>query len=153
MATRSSVTELAIILASLVIVVLVLTEASGIPISIFTGGISSNTNDFALAATPYSCPGVDEPCVVNVQTSDSFYTVSANANFKSGQTVRLSVTGCPASSICSISPKQGTTPFNSTLLVKTSTSTPGGRYHISIIGEGPTGINKLDVELVVLQIA
>src|SRR6058998_2804929 len=135
--------EFILILTTAIISILVVTSFTGTRLQDITAGLTGKTVDFSIDATPAS--------QINIQLQTSVYTVNVNPIVKSGQNVKLSITGCPPSAICSLTPQEGSTPFQSYLSVRTTPFTPGGRYKITTTGSGPSGISSAVVELIVLQ--
>lgn len=112
------------------IVVLVILVAL-ISIWLFTGPVgafSLKQFDFSLSRNPIS----------GKITQGQSATSSIKATLVDGktQTVQLSVSGCPASTSCSLNPTSGNPTFYSTLTILTSSTTPLGTYSITISGVG-----------------
>ena len=96
----------------------------------------------------------------NVTVSPSALAINAGSNATLGvtatltsgvsQSVAWSCTGLPAGTSTSFSPASGMPPFNSTLTLITSASTPVGSYTLYVNGTGPTGSHVSTVQLRIL---
>jgi hypothetical protein len=90
--------------------------------------------DFSLSATPSS--------QTVVQGNSTTYTASVAAVNGFTGTVTLSASGLPAGATASFSPAMVTNSGNSTMTLKTASTTPIGSSTITITGTGTTGTPK-----------
>jgi hypothetical protein len=106
-------------------------------------GCGSTTPDFSLSASPSS-----QSVVQGASTS---YTVTATPVNNFSGTVNLTVSGCPANTMCTLNPTSLNLPpaGNSTLSVQTSSTTPTGTYALTITGTSGTLTHTTTVTLVV----
>src|SRR5579864_699429 len=105
-------------------------------------GCGAVVPDFSLSASPSTISVTQGGAGVG-----SNITVTSLNNFNSA--VSLSVSGCPSSATCSLSPTSVTPPANgsatSTLTVTAGSTTPGGSYTVSVSGTGSSGTRSTSV--------
>jgi hypothetical protein len=102
--------------------------------------------DFTLTATPTSqsvVPGGSVTYNVAVGSSASACGSPVSVNLAVSST-------SPPGVVWTLNPSSGQTPFNSTLQVQTSTTTPNGTYTISVIASSSSVAHTATVTLVVL---
>jgi hypothetical protein len=109
----------------------------------FNGCGGPPTPDFSLTASPSS--------QTVVQGGSTSYTVTASPLNNFSGTVNLTVSGCPANTMCTLNPTSLTLPpaGNSTLRVQTASTTPTGTYILTITGTSGTLTHSTHVTLVV----
>ncbi|MGP8127209.1 MAG: PKD domain-containing protein [Candidatus Bathyarchaeia archaeon] len=100
--------------------------------------------DFTLAATPTS-----QSVVPGGSVTYSVAVGSSASACGSPVSVSLVVSSAPPQGVMwTLTPSSGQTPFNSTLQVQTSPTTPNGTYTISIIGSSSSFVHTATVTLV-----
>jgi hypothetical protein len=109
----------------------------------FTNCTGTETPSFTVLASPSSQ-------TVNPGGSTT-YTVTATPVDGFSGAVGLTVSGCPSNTTCTFSPTSVTLPpaQNSTLTVKTTSTTPTGTYTLTITGTSGSTVQNTSVTLVV----
>jgi len=91
----------------------------------------------------------------NPVTQGETTTATATATMigsSSPQPIALSISNCPPSSTCNLSPASGTPTFQSTLTIVTSTLTPAGSYNVIVTGTGGGNTHQAQVVVQVTAI-
>src|SRR5467141_17156 len=89
-----------------------------------------------------------EPTLLETMGSSSTRAV-VKVLGNSNDPVSLSVTGCPANVVCTLSPSSGTPTYASSLWVNTSGSSPRGSYNLSVAATNASLARNVTVRLVI----
>jgi hypothetical protein len=124
--------------SSLTVTTLSFTPPGSYPITVTgTSGSTSRQSPFTLTvnAPPlsfdFSISGSPTNQTVT-QGQSASYSLMLNPISGAAQTVSLNLSGCPTDATCSINPQTGSPTFTSMLNVATASSTPPGRYSITL---------------------